>query len=84
MAPTSTPKKHPYAIWLGRKGGLASTAGRMKKMTAEQRRAIALHAITVRWERYRRQKAEQAARAGKGSYDEPKANALEGGHRGDR
>lgn len=41
--------KDPAAVALGRKGGLASAAGRMKKLTAEERSAIASAAAKARW-----------------------------------
>jgi DNA primase len=42
-------KKNPHAVALGRKGGKKSAVGRMKKLTAEQRREIARKAVEARW-----------------------------------
>jgi len=42
-------KKNPHAVALGRKGGKKSAAGRMKKLTPEQRREIARKAVEARW-----------------------------------
>jgi hypothetical protein len=42
-------RKNPNAVALGRRGGLRSAAGRMKKMTAEERSAIARRAALARW-----------------------------------
>ena len=41
--------KDPAAVALGRKGGLKGGAARAKKLTAEQRSAIAKKAATTRW-----------------------------------
>jgi hypothetical protein len=38
-------KKNPAAVTLGK----LSAAGRMKKLTPAQRKAIAKHAVEVRW-----------------------------------
>ena len=38
-------KKNPIGVAFGKLG----TAGRMKKLTPEQRKAIAKHAAQVRW-----------------------------------
>jgi hypothetical protein len=38
-------RKNPAAVALGKR----SAAGRMKKLTPEQRSAIARHAVGVRW-----------------------------------
>jgi len=42
-------KKNPAAVALGRLGGKKSAAGRMKKLTPEQRKQIAKHAALARW-----------------------------------
>src|SRR5215469_3893809 len=55
------------AALLGRRGGLASGPARMKKMTFEERSRVAKNAIAKRWEKYRREKAARAARAGTGA-----------------
>lgn len=41
--------KDPAAVALGRKGGLKGGAARAKKLTAEQRSAIAKKAAKTRW-----------------------------------
>lgn len=41
--------KNPAAVELGRRGGFASAAGRMAKLTQERRSAIARHAALARW-----------------------------------
>ena len=41
--------KDPAAVKLGRKGGLASAAGRMEKLSPEQRSEIARNAAKKRW-----------------------------------
>ena len=41
--------KDPAAVALGRKGGLKGGAARAKKLTAEQRSAIAKKAARARW-----------------------------------
>jgi hypothetical protein len=47
--------KNPHAVALGSNGGKK----RAKKMTKEQRRASALHAITIRWDRERAKAAKE-------------------------
>ena len=43
------PEKDPAAVALGRKGGLASRAGRMKKISPAKRKRIAKAAAAARW-----------------------------------
>jgi hypothetical protein len=45
--------KNPHAVALGRLAGQKSAAGRMKKLTPEERQAIARKAVETRWARYR-------------------------------
>lgn len=42
-------RKNPMAVALGRKGGLHSAAGRLKKIIPEERRRIASEAARARW-----------------------------------
>jgi len=63
MQPSSK-EVHAAAALLGRRGGLASGPARMKKMSPEQRRQVAVNAIRMRWEKYRREQAEAARRTG--------------------
>jgi len=48
-------KKNPAAVALGRLGGKKSAAGRMKKLTPEQRSKIARNAAQTRWGKKRKQ-----------------------------
>lgn len=41
--------KNPYAVMLGRKGGLKGGKARAAKLTCEQRREIAKKAADARW-----------------------------------
>jgi len=43
------PRKNPAAVALGRKGGLKSAAGRLAKLSPEERSNIAKHAARQRW-----------------------------------
>jgi len=45
------PKKNPAAVALGRMGGLKGGKARAAKLTAEQRREIALRAAEARWQK---------------------------------
>jgi hypothetical protein len=45
----SEPEKNPNAVALGKLGGKKGGPARAKKLTAEQRRAIARHAAESRW-----------------------------------
>jgi hypothetical protein len=49
-------RKNPAAVTLGRLGGLKSAAGRMKKLTPEQRSEIARNAVLARWKRAAKKK----------------------------
>jgi hypothetical protein len=42
-------KKNPHAVALGRRGGLKSAPGRLRKLSAEQRSQIAKNAALARW-----------------------------------
>ncbi len=46
-----TPKKNPHAVALGKRGAKI----RMRKLTPEQRRAIARKAVQARWAKRPRQ-----------------------------
>jgi hypothetical protein len=45
--------KNPAAVALGRLGGAKGGVARARKLTAEQRRAIAVNAARIRWARMR-------------------------------
>lgn len=49
--PTETPikEKNPYAVALGRFGGLKGGKARAKKLSAKKRKAIAQKAARTRW-----------------------------------
>ncbi len=51
------PRKNPYAVALGRKGGLKGGPARAAKMTPEERSESARKAVQARWERAKRQAA---------------------------
>jgi len=42
-------RKNPAAVALGKLGGKKSAAGRMEKLTPQQRSRIAKHAALARW-----------------------------------
>ena len=44
-------RKNPYAVALGRKGGLKGGPARAANMTPEERSESARNAVLVRWER---------------------------------
>ncbi len=50
------PRKNPFAVALGRKGGLKGGPARAAKMTPEERSESARNAVLARW-----QKAGKAA-----------------------
>lgn len=54
--------KNPHAVALGRLAGQKSAAGRMKKLTPEQRQAIARKAVEARWARYRAKRKRDESR----------------------
>jgi hypothetical protein len=62
-------RKNPYAVALGRKGGLKGGPARAANMTPEQRTEIARNAVLTRWakerasENGRNQEKAKAARA---------------------
>jgi hypothetical protein len=47
-----TPCKNPAAVALGKLGGKKGGDARAKKLSSEQRKAIAQKAARARWERY--------------------------------
>ena len=49
--PEPAPGKNPYAVALGRRGGLKGGKARAEKMTAEERSASARKAAAARWEK---------------------------------
>jgi hypothetical protein len=49
-------RKDPAAVKLGRKGGQASAAARMRKMTATERSAFARKAAMARWKRAKKKR----------------------------
>jgi hypothetical protein len=50
-SPLMAKRKNPAAVKLGRLGGLKSAAGRMKKLTPQQRSEIARNAVLARWKK---------------------------------
>jgi hypothetical protein len=50
-------RKNPFAVALGRKGGLKGGPARAAKMTPEERSESARKAVQARWERAKRQAA---------------------------
>jgi hypothetical protein len=46
-------RKNPYAVALGRKGGLKGGPARAKKLTPEERSDSARKAVLARWEKFR-------------------------------
>ena len=57
--------KDPNAVALGRKGGLKGGKARAKKLTAEERSAIAKKAANARWDKTK-QREDQASSAFEG------------------
>lgn len=57
-----TRAKNPHAVALGKLAGKKSAAGRMKKLTPEQRQAIAKKAVETRWARYRAKRKRDESR----------------------
>lgn len=49
--PDPAPGKNPYAVALGRRGGLKGGKARAEKMTAEERSASARKAAAARWKK---------------------------------
>jgi hypothetical protein len=47
----TTRKKHPYAVALGRRGGLKGGPARAAKLTPKERQASARRAAQARWAR---------------------------------
>jgi hypothetical protein len=45
------PRKNPFAVALGRKGGLKGGPARAAKMTPEERSESARKAVLARWEK---------------------------------
>jgi hypothetical protein len=50
-----TKKKNPYAVALGRRGGLKGGHARAASMTAEERSESARKAVTARWAKVKKQ-----------------------------
>jgi len=50
-------RKNPYAVALGRKGGLKGGPARAAKMTPEERSESARKAVQARWEKTRKEAA---------------------------
>lgn len=48
-AAEASPGKNPFAVALGRRGGLKGGRARMDSMTADERRKLALKAARARW-----------------------------------
>ncbi len=59
-----THKKNPYAVALGRRGGLKGGVARAASMTAEERSESARNAVRARWAKVKAAKAttKKAAR----------------------
>jgi hypothetical protein len=51
------PRKNPYAVALGRKGGLKGGPARAAKMTPEERSESARKAVLARWEKAKQKAA---------------------------
>ena len=51
------PRKNPYAVALGRKGGLKGGPARAANMTPEERSESARKAVLARWEKAKTQTA---------------------------
>ena len=51
------PRKNPYAVALGRRGGLKGGPARAAKMTPEERSESARKAVLARWEKSRQKAA---------------------------
>jgi len=49
-------KKNAAAVALGRLGGLKGGKARARKLSAERRRQIAVHAVRARWAKRKRSK----------------------------
>ena len=52
-------KKNPYAVALGRRGGLKGGPARAASMTAEERSESARKAVEARWARVKRAKKKK-------------------------
>ena len=55
--PAKKRRKNPFAVALGRKGGLKGGPARAAKMTPEERSESARKAVQARWERAKTQAA---------------------------
>jgi hypothetical protein len=55
--PAKKRRKNPFAVALGRKGGLKGGPARAASMTPEERSESARKAVLARWERSKRQAA---------------------------
>jgi hypothetical protein len=56
MSKTSSRKKNPAAVALGKLGGLKGGKARAKKLSAKERSRIAKLAVEARWRKYRGEK----------------------------
>jgi hypothetical protein len=55
-----TQKKNPYAVALGRRGGLKGGPARAASMTAEERSESARNAVKARWAKVKRKKVSKS------------------------
>ena len=55
-----TQKKNPYAVALGRRGGLKGGPARAASMTAEERSESARKAVSARWAKEKRKKGSKS------------------------
>jgi len=53
---SSSPKKNPAAVALGKLGGLKGGVARAKKLSAKRRSEIARNAVLARWKKFRAKK----------------------------
>jgi len=56
-------RKNPYAVALGRKGGLKGGPARAANMTPEERTESARNAVLVRWSRKKQNRTGSGANA---------------------
>jgi hypothetical protein len=57
--PIQEKKKNPAAVELGRLGGLKGGKARAKKLTSQQRSAIAKKAVQERWKKAKSKSAQK-------------------------
>jgi hypothetical protein len=72
---------HHAAVMLGHLGGLKGGHARRRMLPPERRRELAVHAATVRWERYRNEQAK-AAQPAEAERSNPERARDPGGPRG--